>query len=62
MMGLSGGFATMIGNSAGPVFNLYFLAMRLPKKEFIGTGAWLYFIMNLGKLPLQIFVWKTIIY
>jgi uncharacterized membrane protein YfcA len=59
-MGLAGGFATMIGNSAGPVFTLYFLAMRLPKKEFIGTGAWLYFIMNLGKLPLQIFVWKTI--
>jgi len=60
LMGLSGGFSTMIGNSAGPVFNLYFLAMRLPKKEFIGTGAWLYFIMNIGKLPLQIFVWKTI--
>ena len=60
LMGLTGGFATMIGNSAGPVFNLYFLAMRLPKKEFIGTGAWLYFIMNCGKLPLQMFVWKTI--
>lgn len=50
----------MIGNSAGPVFNLYFLAMRLPKKEFIGTGAWLYLIMNCGKFPLQILVWKTI--
>jgi uncharacterized membrane protein YfcA len=60
LMGLAGGFATMIGNSAGPVFTLYFLAMRLPKKEFIGTGAWLYLIMNCGKLPLQIFVWKTI--
>jgi len=60
LMGLSGGFATMIGNSAGPVFTLYFLAMRLPKKEFIGTGAWLYLIMNTGKLPLQILVWKTI--
>jgi uncharacterized membrane protein YfcA len=60
LMGLTGGFATMIGNSAGPVFNLYFLAMRLPKKEFIGTGAWLYLIMNCGKLPVQIFVWKTI--
>ncbi len=59
-MGVTGGFATMIGNSAGPVFTLYFLAMRLPKKEFIGTGAWLYLIMNSGKLPLQIFVWKTI--
>jgi uncharacterized membrane protein YfcA len=60
LMGLTGGFATMIGNSAGPVFTLYFLAMRLPKKEFIGTGAWLYLIMNTGKFPLQMFVWKTI--
>jgi uncharacterized membrane protein YfcA len=60
LMGLGGGFATMIGNSAGPVFTLYFLSMRLSKNEFIGTGAWLYLIMNTGKLPLQAFVWKNI--
>lgn len=60
ILGLAGGFATMIGNSAGPVFTLYFLAMRLPKKEFIGTGAWLYLIINTGKLPLQALVWKNI--
>jgi uncharacterized protein len=60
LMGLAGGFATMIGNAAGPVFTLYFLSMRLTKKEFIGTGAWLYLIMNTGKLPLQIIVWKNI--
>jgi uncharacterized membrane protein YfcA len=60
IMGLAGGFATMIGNSAGPVFTLYFLSMRLPKKEFIGTGAWLYLIMNTGKFPLQAIVWKNI--
>lgn len=59
-MGLAGGFATMIGNSAGPVFTLYFLAMKLTKNEFIGTGAWLYLIMNTSKLPLHIFIWKTI--
>lgn len=59
-IGISGGFSTMIGNSAGPVFTLYFLAMRLPKKEFIGTSAWLYLIMNTGKLPLQALVWKNI--
>ncbi len=59
-MGIAGGFATMIGNSAGPVFTLYFLSMKLPKKEFIGTSAWLYLIMNTGKLPLQILVWKNI--
>ncbi|HLN20325.1 MAG TPA: sulfite exporter TauE/SafE family protein [Bacteroidales bacterium] len=60
LMGFSGGFATMIGNAAGPVFTLYFLSMRLPKKEFIGTGAWLFFIINTGKLPLQVLVWKNI--
>jgi uncharacterized membrane protein YfcA len=59
-MGFAGGFATMIGNAAGPVFTLYFLSMRLPKKEFIGTGAWLYLIMNTGKLPLQALVWKNV--
>ena len=59
-MGLAGGFATMIGNSAGPIFNLYFLSMKLPKREFIGTSAWLYLIMNTGKMPLQILVWKNI--
>lgn len=60
LMGFTGGFATMIGNAAGPVFTLYFLSMRLPKKEFIGTSAWLYLIMNTGKLPLQVLVWKNI--
>jgi uncharacterized protein len=60
LLGLAGGFATMIGNSAGPVFTLYFLAMRLPKKEFIGTGAWLYLIINMSKFPLQAVVWKNI--
>jgi uncharacterized protein len=60
IMGLTGGFATMIGNAAGPVFTLYFLSMRLPKKGFIGTSAWLYFIMNTGKLPLQVIVWKNL--
>jgi uncharacterized protein len=60
IMGFAGGFSTMIGNAAGPVFTLYFLAMKLPKKEFIGTSAWLYLIMNTGKLPLQALVWKNI--
>ncbi|MFC2080043.1 sulfite exporter TauE/SafE family protein [Bacteroidota bacterium] len=59
-MGLSGGFATMVGNAAGPVFSIYLLAMRLPKKEFIGTGAWFFFIINLSKVPFHLFTWETI--
>ena len=58
--GFLAGFTTMIGNLAGPVSNIYFLAMRLPKNEFIGTAAWLFFIINVFKLPFHIFVWKTV--
>jgi hypothetical protein len=58
--GLAAGFATMIGNLAGAFSNLYFLAMRLPKNDFIGTAAWLFLIINLFKLPLQAFFWKNI--
>ena len=58
--GFLAGFTTMIGNLAGPVSNIYFLAMRLPKNEFIGTAAWLFFIINVFKLPFHIFVWETV--
>ena len=58
--GFLAGFTTMIGNLAGPISNIYFLAMRFPKNEFIGTAAWLFFIINLFKLPFHFFVWKTI--
>jgi uncharacterized membrane protein YfcA len=55
-----GGFATMIGNAAGPVMAIYLLSMRLPKNSYIGTGAWFFFIVNLSKVPLHIWSWKTI--
>jgi uncharacterized protein len=60
IMGFLAGFTTMIGNLAGPVSNIYFLATRLPKNEFIGTAAWLFFIVNVFKLPFHFFVWKTV--
>jgi hypothetical protein len=58
--GFFSGFSTMIGNLAGPITNVYFLAMRLPKNEFIGTTAWLFFIINVFKLPFHFLVWKTV--
>lgn len=60
IMGLLAGFSTMIGNLAGPFANLFFLAMRLPKNHFIGTAAWLFFLVNIFKLPFHIFLWHTI--
>ncbi len=59
-MGITAGIATMLGNLAGAFSNIYFLAMRLPKNEFIGTAAWLFFITNLVKLPFHVLVWETI--
>ena len=60
LMGISGGFATMIGNVAGPIFAIYLLAIHLDKNSFIGTTAWFFFIINLSKFPLQLLVWKNI--
>ena len=50
----------MIGNLAGAVTNIYFLSMRLPKNVFIGTSAYVFFIINLFKIPFHIWVWETI--
>jgi len=58
--GIAAGFTTMIGNLAGAFANLYFLAMRLPKNDFIGTAAWVFLVINLFKLPFQAFYWKNI--
>lgn len=61
-MGLAAGFTTMVGNLAGAFSNLYFLALRFPKKKFIGTAAWLFFVINLFKLPFHVLVWNTVNY
>lgn len=59
-IGIMAGICTMIGNLAGAFTNIFFLAMRLPKNEFVGTAAWLFLITNLFKLPFHLFVWETI--
>ncbi len=58
--GLAAGFTTMLGNLAGAFANLYFLAMRMPKNNFISTAAWIFLFMNLFKLPFQVFFWHNI--
>ncbi len=58
--GLVAGFTTMLGNLAGAFSNIYFLAMRLPKNDFIGTAAWVFLVINLFKLPFQVFYWENI--
>nr|WKN34231.1 sulfite exporter TauE/SafE family protein [Tunicatimonas sp. TK19036] len=60
LTGLVGGFATMIGNAAGPIMAIYLLSMHLPKNHYIGTAAWFFLIINLLKIPLHAFIWQTI--
>ena len=50
-MGVLTGVTTMIANAAGPVANLYFLSVGLPKWNLIGTSAWVFFVINLCKVP-----------
>ncbi len=58
--GLTAGFTTMLGNLAGAFANIYFLAMRLTKNDFIGTAAWVFLVINLFKLPFQVIFWNNI--
>jgi len=60
IIGFAAGFTTMVGNLAGPFATLFFLATRLPKNEIVGTSAWVFFIINIFKVPFHIFSWETI--
>jgi len=53
-VGVVAGFATMLGNAAGAIMSVYLLAQGLKKREFMGTGAWFYMIVNLVKVPLNV--------
>jgi uncharacterized membrane protein YfcA len=50
-MGFLAGVTTMMANAAGPIMVIYLVAMRLAKVEFVGTGAWFFFIINWVKVP-----------
>jgi uncharacterized protein len=54
LFGFLAGFTTMVANAAGPVMALYLLAMRLPKEEFMGTGAWFFLLVNWLKVPFSV--------
>ena len=50
-MGILVGITTMLANAAGPVYGLFLIAIGLPKKEFVGTAAWFFLLLNLIKIP-----------
>lgn len=52
--GTLAGFTTMVANAAGGVMSMYFLAVRFPVREFLGTAAWFFFLVNVSKVPFSI--------
>lgn len=50
--GLASGFATTVGNAAGPIMSIYLVSRGLLKQQFISTVAWFFFIINLIKAPI----------
>ncbi len=49
--GVVAGFATMVANAAGPVFQLFLLSRKIPKMELVGIGVRFFLLVNLIKLP-----------
>ena len=60
LAGVASGFATMIGNAAGPIMSIYLVAMGYRKNNFIGTYAWFFLIINALKVPIQVLLWHNI--
>ena len=50
--GIVAGFASTIANAAAPVMNMYLLSRKLPKEQFVATGAWFFLVINLAKVPI----------
>ena len=53
-IGVLAGFTTLVANAAGPLMAVYLLAMRLPKMDFVGTGAVFFLLLNLFKVPFMV--------
>jgi uncharacterized membrane protein YfcA len=54
LIGMVAGFITLIANAAGPLMAIYFVAMRLPKMEYVGTAAVFFMLLNLFKVPFMV--------
>src|SRR5262249_2638674 len=43
--GIVAGFASTIANAASPVMSMYLLSRKLPKEQFVATGAWFFLVI-----------------
>lgn len=53
-MGILGGVATMLANTSGPAYVTYLMPFKLTVRQFLGTAAWLFLVLNVSKLPFSL--------
>jgi hypothetical protein len=51
LTGLMAGFSTFVANAAMPMMSVYLISQGFNKREFLGTAAWFFFLLNLSKTP-----------
>jgi uncharacterized protein len=49
--GFLAGFSTFLANAAMPLMSVYLISQGFNKREFLGTAAWFFFLLNLSKVP-----------
>lgn len=59
-IGVIGGFSSMIGNVAAPIINLFLLTRLYTKNQFIATSAMFFFLLNVSKIPVHLWYWKSV--
>jgi uncharacterized membrane protein YfcA len=55
LIGLIGGFATILTNSMGPMLNVFLLTLKLEPKVFVGTRATFFTVVNVMKMAQRLF-------
>ena len=55
LVGLLGGFATILTNSMGPILNVFLLTRALEPAQFVGTRSCFFTIVNTAKMGMRIY-------
>lgn len=56
IVGVIGGFATILTNSMGPMLNVFLLTLKLEPQVFVGTRATLFTVVNFLKIAQRIYL------
>lgn len=56
MFGLLAGMTTMAANAGGAAMTVYLVKMRVPMLAFMGTSVWFFFVLNLLKVPIVVWL------